>query len=341
MSVITPQFVADFETNFFGIRENEYLRLSASENQWWDKVATKRTSVSKRDVVSFILSTAMIRELDSGGHLSFESLSATYTEIETKFAGDGFSIERSKLEDIYNGEVGGEARMLAEEWATQIAAQQAYWPQQQVAEFLMNAHDAGYAKGYDGKAYFASDHPVNPFNTAAGTYSNLLSHTDYNISESATSDAILEALRNVYKVVRGWKMPNGKQPRMLRPAGILCSPALAPKIAGAIQASFIAMTGGSEDKTGFVRRMGYAPPIEAAELAGFENDTTYYVIMERITESQLGGVIYCEREGFRTNQYSPMTDAELSRTDRFEWHTRGRNAVSPGHPYFVVKVKHT
>lgn len=341
MGALTPQFVADFETNFFSIRENEYLRLSASENQWWNKIATKRESTSKRDIISFLLSTSMIRELDSAGHLPFEDLVALFTEIETGFSGAGFAITREQLEDTFNGEIGGEARLLAEEWAVQNAAQQAYWPQQQVSEFLMLADDPDYARGYDGLAFFHAAHPLNPYNSGAGTYSNLLSHADFNIAETSTSDAILEALRNVYKVIRGWKMPNGKQPRKMRPAGILCTSALAPKIANAIEASFIAMTSGTEDRTAFVRRMGYAPPIEADELNGFENDTTYYVIMERMSESQLGGVIYTEREAFRTNQFSPMTEAELSRTNKFEWHTRGRNSVSPGHPYFLVKVKHT
>src|SRR5690554_6404340 len=110
MGALTPQVVADFETNFASIKDNEYLRLAASENMWWDLVATKRTSVSKREIISFILSTSRIRELDSGGHLSFEDLVATYAEVESKFSGAGFKITRAQLEVSYNGEIGGEAR---------------------------------------------------------------------------------------------------------------------------------------------------------------------------------------------------------------------------------------
>jgi hypothetical protein len=112
------------------------------------------------------------------------------------------------------------------------------------------------------------------------------------------------------------------------------------------KAKFIATStggggGGSTDVEGLIQDLGYAPPIKAPELANFEGGTTYYVICEQLAASQLGALIYTEREAYRINYYGELTDAVLNRADELEWHCKGRNGMSAGHPYLLFKVKST
>lgn len=342
---ITPQFLVDFETRMDLIRENEYARLAAAENLWWDVCTSRRTTVTKRDIISLLFQSAQIKELGSAGKMRFEQLAAHYTEIETEYAGTGFKISRDQLEDVYNGVAGGEALDLAAEWNIQTGAQMAYWPQEKVAEFLKNAHQTSYAVGYDDKAYFATDHPVHPLAVNKGTYSNLLSGAGTYAIHGSDDAVALENLKKVFAHVRKFKMPNGKQPRFLRPRALLVNSTMYPRVTQLLQARFIAKdTGsgaGSVDMTGFVQSMGFGQVIECPELNDFESDTTYFVVLESIGTSNLGAVIYTERRPFEMNNYGPMSEADLARRQEFEWHCRGKNSVSPGHPYLLLKVKAT
>lgn len=343
---LTPSFLTSFETRMQYVRENEYLRFAAGDNLWWDKIATRRTSTSKKDIITWLLASAMIRDTGNGGNIAFDDIAAHYTEIESRFAAAGFKITRAQLEDVHNGIVGGEAIDLADEWNTQIGAYMGYWPQKKIAEFLKNAHDSSFATGYDGKAFFATDHPVHPKALERGTFSNLLTGSGTYAIDATIDDATaLANLTKVFAHIASIKMPNGEDPRFLRPAGILCSPTLAPRVAQLVDAKFIAKTAGSgagsADVSALIKRLGFAPPVQADELAGFESDTTYFVICEQLQSSKLGAVVYLEREPFQVRNYGPMSEAELSRRNEFEWHCEGRNAVAPGHPYLLFKVKAT
>jgi hypothetical protein len=112
-------------------------------------------------------------------------------------------------------------------------------------------------------------------------------------------------------------------------------------------AKFIAQAaasgGGAADVEALIAALGYGEPVLVDELAGFESSTTYFVIAEAVTSSQLGGLVYIEREPFTIRYYTGRgggngVDAILDRIDELEWHTSGRNAVGYGHPYTVFKV---
>ena len=346
MGALTPQWLMDFETRSEYIRNNEYSRLSDSENLWARMIYTQRTSTGKKDVLPLLFQSAQIKALGGAGDMRFEEIGLHYTEIETEYAGDGFKLTRDQMEDVLNGQVGGEALDLAEEWNIQFANQMVYWPQKQVAEFLKNAHSASYATGYDGKAFFATDHPVHPLDVARGTYSNLLTGSGtYAIDASVEDTDAIDNLTKVFAHIRNFKMPNGNDPRFLKPVGILCGSTLAPRVNQLVDAKFIAKVAGSgagsADVSGYLGRLGFTQAVEAPELNGFESDTTYFVIVKPESTSRFGAVIYTERRPFEVMNYGPMTEAELGRRQEFEWHGRGKNSVSPGHPYLLIKVKAT
>jgi hypothetical protein len=347
MGALTPQFLMDLESRMSIISEREYSRLSS--NLWWQMLTKVRPSNGRREVITWLLSTAMIRDEGKGGNIAFDDLVSTYTEFENKWSGAALQIRRDLLEDVDGGGMD-----LAAQWSGDIGAYMSYWPQKQVTDVLKNGHTlataAGGYTGYDGKAFFATDHPVNPFNTSAGVYANLLTGGASGaypgalpLDVSVTPDAALTNLGKLMSYVATFKMPNGVDPRFLRPKGLLCAPALYPRLVQLTNAKFLAQVAGSSAASGdveaVIKALGYAQPVMADELAGFESDTTYYVICEQLATSQLGAVIYSEREPYKINYYGVMDIAELNRMDMLEWHCKGRNAVSTGHPYLLIKCK--
>jgi phage major head subunit gpT-like protein len=326
----------DLESRMRKIQENEYLRLTS--NLWYDRCTKIMTSGARREIVTWVLNTAQLEDQGQGGNVAFDDMVILETEFTPKTAGKGLKLRRQQFEDL-----DGNGVELASEWSAQMGAQHAYWPQKQVATMLKNGALAS-ALGYDGKPFFSALHPVNPNNTSAGTFSNLF--TGVPIDASVTPDVALANLATVFSNIASIKMPNGSDPRMLRPAGILTAPKLFPRAIQLTNARVIAQAaatgGGGADVDALIRSLGYGQPICADEFAGFESDTTYFVIAEQVTSSQLGGLVYVDRESFSTRYYTGRgggngVDAVLDRADELEWHTSGRNIVGYGHPFTVFK----
>ena len=320
-----------------------------SRNLWWPLVAKERTSTGRKEFLMWVIASAMIRDLGkSAGNLSYSDLAATYTEIENKFAGEGFRLTKAELEDHDGGGLD-----LARAWSSQIGAYAAYWPQKQVAHVLKNGHTAALYTGYDGKALFAADHPVNPLNAAYGTFQNIFTGAASGsypgacpIQDGVVLETALTNLGKIFGYIAGIMMPNGEDPRGLRPVKILCGPTMFPRVAQLTNAKFLAQAassgGGTGDVEALIASLGYGMPIMVDELAGFESDTTFFVIAEGPTgPTELGPIVYQNREPFRMNSYGPMQEADLGRKDEFEWQMRGRNAVAAGHPFEIFKCKAT
>jgi phage major head subunit gpT-like protein len=349
MGALTPQFLMDLESRMQVVTENEYSRLT--QNLWWQNLAKVRTTTASKEIIAWLLSTAQIYPEGKGGNIRFDDLLSTYTTMEPRFSGAGLKLNKAQFEDT-----DGQGVNLAAEWSSQIGAQIAYWPQEQVARFLMTAHQAGVFVGYDGKPFFAVDHPVNPYRTGV-TFANLLTGTAgaglntgttspgaLPIDESVSVEVALANLQKLFAYICSIKMPNGKQPRRLRPRFLLTPPGLTFRAVQLTQAKFIAQAtagGGaaSADVEALIAALGYATPVQADELAGFEDDKTYFVACEQINSTQLGAITYLEREAYKILYYGSQTEAELDRRDEYEWHVKGRNGLGAGHPFLLFKVK--
>lgn len=335
MGAVTPSFLLDLETRMQVITEREYTRLNA--NLWWQRVAKVRPSQTKKEILTWMLSTAAIHDQGDGGNIRFDDLVMQTTEYENKDSGAGLKLRKQQLEDL-----DGNGPDLAAQWSADIGAYMSYWPQKQLVTLLKNGHDITKVKAYDGKAFFATDHPYNPYRVGLGTYPNLLTGGNAApIDASVALDVAWANLGKVFAHIAGVKMPNGEDPRILRPAAILAPPLLFPRLVQLLSAKFIAgaSAGGAADVDGIMKLLGYAQPIMADELAGFESNTSYFVIVEQLATSQLGGFVYSDREPYSIAYYGPQTDAELSRAQVFEWHCHGRNAMVAGHPFLIFKVK--
>lgn len=337
---LTPSFVMDLESRMRVESESEYTRFK--DNAWWQRFARVRTSTGRRELITWLLSTAQIKDQGDGGNTRFDDLVSVITEYEHKFAGTSLQLRRSQLTDTDGGGMD-----LAAQWSTDIGAYMAYWPQKQVTDIFKNGHTASRYTAYTQKAFFAVDHPNNPFKSSAGTYANLHSTaggtTSYPIDDSVTLDVALQNLGKLFGKLAEMKMPNGEDPRFLRPETLLVPPRLFPRAVQLTDAKFLAQasTGGagSADVKAVIQALGYATPVMADELAGFESDTTYFLGCKQLASSKLGGIIFSEREAFQVLYYGLVDDAELARMDVLEWQVRGRNAVAPGHPYLIHKIK--
>ncbi len=340
---LTPEFLFDLESNMRIITSREYDRLLSK--LWWEKVARRMPSQSKKERITWLLDTAKIERPNAkhgGGQAIFEDIVAKSTEFENENAVAGLEVKKEQLEDL-----DGNGVQLATNWSRQIGAYAAYWPQKEVA----NAIKAN-PTTYDGLTFFHGSHPVNPFNTGAGTFANVFTGVASGaypgalpIDDSVTVEVALQNLAKAVGYISSIKMPNGEDPRQLRAAGILGPSRLMPRLTQLLNAKQIVQSAASGALVGDVEAviscLGLGQPIEAPELgAAFGgSDTTYYILAEEITTNELGAFAYVDREPFSVLYHGPMTDAELARKRVFQWTTEGRNTVGAGHPYLLFQGK--
>lgn len=340
---ITPAFLFDLESNMRVIATREYERLNA--NIWWRSVMKLAPrSSSKKERLIWLLDTARIQKNGKGGNIEFDDIVSQTTEFEFENAAAGLKIKKEELDDI-----DGNGVDYATHWSRQMGAYSAYWPQKMLAQAML-------ANGttYDTKAFFATDHPVNPYDSSAGTYANLFTGAASGsypgalpIDDSVTMDVAIQNLAKAYAYVASIPMPNGEDPRNLRIAGLVVPPMLMPRAVQLTSAKFIAQVAGSyaasADVEALIRKFGLGEPIVAPELgAAFGgSDTDYYLLMEEVTTSELGAFVYVPREEFSILFYGPQTDAQLGRIREYQWLTEGRNNVLNGHPYLLVKGRKT
>jgi len=353
MPALTPSFLMDLESKMSAVTEDEYARFG--QNLWWPKFMKTRPSGSRRELVTWLLSTAQIEDLGkNGGNLPFADILSTYTEYESRHAGIGLRLQRSQIEDT-----DGLGVDMSAKWSKDVGAYMSYWPQKALVSLIKNGAAAA-NKSYDGVPFFSNAHPSNPVDSAAtATFANIFTGaaastpvTDPNdaiypgacpIDDSVTLDVALTNLSKVCAYIRSIRMPNGEDPRFLRPVGLLGAPRLAQRMTQLTEAKFIAQAaasgGGSADVEALIRSLGLMEANVADELAGFESDTTFFVAVEQMSSSDLGGFVYVDRESFKINYYSNVDDAVLGRMNELEWQCQGRNAAGYGHPYLFFKVK--
>ncbi len=351
-AAFTPSFLFDLESNMRTISERQYQRLSSKT--WWQSVAKRMPSGSKKERLTWLLETAKIEYVNKmGGEVNYEDILAQTTEFEQKAATAGLRLHKHQFEDL-----DGNGVNLATHWSSQIGAYGAYWPQKQIAKAIRDG-DQSTSLAYDGVQFFSSaGHNNNPFDSSAGSYKNLLTGAasgsypgacPIDETNAATTDVAFKNLGKAITYVNSAVlMPNGEDPRMLRVTGVLVPTALMVRATQLTNAKYIAQGaasgGGSADVEAVIREWGIGQPIEAPELgAAFTNgsDTSYYLLAQEITSDELGALTYIEREPFSVVYHDGMTDVELLRANELEWVCRGRNVVGYGHPYLIFQVNAT
>lgn len=366
-NLVTPQYVMDLESRFRQIQVNEYTRLSASDLLWWDKFTKQIPSGSRREIISWILSTALIEAQEEGGQIAYDNMFVQETEYVNLEAGKALKIKRSRFEDL-----DGNGVQVATKWVSDVTAHAAYWPQQSIAA-LVNSSLSETALAYDKVAYHSINHPSNPFDLLAGYYANLFTGTAGSAGANAndlnkalypgavnvqcvgagtlvSTATALNSLITAFQYIWSQKMPNGVLPRNLTPRYILAPPALFPSLVELTNAKFLASVataggagGGSLDVEKLISQMGFGIPVLGRDLT---DQTSFYIFCEEMNNDQLGAFGYLNREPFSIRYYTGRgggtgADAILDIRDELEWHTSGRNRAIYGHPWLCYKAKQT
>lgn len=366
MSALTPQFVFDFESEMDAITENEFLRMSAAENRWWREVAKVRTTGKKREILAWLLSTSQIYDAGKmGGNIRFDDMAATFQEYDVRNAAAGLKMQRNQLEDN-----DGNGFDFAAEWSQQMGALMAWWPQQQIANLIINGAVAT-SLAYDGVQFFADNvvnggngHPLTQFQPARGKYFNWFHGAASGsypgalpIDESVSVDVALKNVQIAIATIAAIKMPNGITPRFLKARKLMVAPRLVARAQQLTNAKYIAQAagttgGGSADIEAIISNWGFMQPIEVQEFAavtlgdGAASDLVWYLACEQLTSTQLGSLVYVDREPFRITYYTGAgggtgVDAILDRARELEWHLQGRNVSGYGHPYGLFRFDPT
>jgi hypothetical protein len=332
---VHQSILASIEAEMQVVAENEYAAVS--RRLWAPLVMQVRKTSGRRAILAWLLSTAKIRDAGEvlGSFVPREAFT-TLTEVPIRFATGALQMHEREVNDLNGGD--GEGLDIAVEWAEHIAGAIAYHPQEQAARVLKLGHlagDAGGFTGYDGLPLFHAAHPLHPYRPELGTFSNLLVAP---IDVGVTFDVALGNLGTVYSAIGSIKMPHGESLRGLRPRALLVPPKLFPRAQQLTTAMGLVSAAGAPGMSS-ENPLGVVAPVLAPELAGFESETTYFVVAEQVSSSSLGGIIYVEREPFRIQYYGGARQSlEQARAAKVEWQVHGRNAIATGHPFMIFKV---
>jgi hypothetical protein len=384
MPAITPSFVFGYERRMKAITEGSYAARLAADATWWNRLVRLINIEGSTERITWILDTATISPAgpNNNGTMTFEDMVTQSVEYPTFHHNKGLRVPVDQLEDL-----NGTGLDQLAKWSENIGNEIAYYPQVLATQLILNGSAVdGTANAYDGVPFFTAlgtgnPHLNNPFDSTAGSYYNDLTGAASGlypgacpIDESVTVDVALANLNKAVAYIASIKMPNGRDPRFLKPAFILSPPKLFPRLGQLTDAKFIAQAaasgGGSGDILGYLSRLGLGQPIRADEFASTQSyagmqpfmgsggsiqwgnitatgsDTTYYIVCQEMQTTQLGGLLYTQRKPFKVNYYTGDSggtgmDAQLQRMKQVEYQVDGRVACNYGHPYTIFKCRAT
>lgn len=356
---------------------NEYNFNKLTRDLWYQKVTKDRPFDTKSERLTWLFETAGIDQLsaqdggENGGSLSFDELATITTEFFPAFYGRGFKMGRLRWENFLNGSNGLDPLTS---WAGAVGKYGAYVPQRQVAQLFLNGANVN---GYDGVSFWNTAHPTHPTISAYGTYANSFTGSASGVYPGAVpiddSQSLETALTNLSKVLSYIRtavlQPNGMgDPRRLVPKYLLHPVRMTPRVNLLLEAAYLPLSansgGGSADLRAFYRNQpAKLESVEAPELGAAisytvpygaatglsttvtGSDTTYYVVCEEATDSELGSFIMNIRKPFAMTTFAGEgggyagLDAILSRSSDIESHYKGWYGFNYGHPYAVFQCK--
>ncbi len=345
MGLFSPTFVYNLQSELRVLQETPYAEFQNSGNMWWPAVAKYHSTGAGKLILPWLLSTASLELTGQSSDVTFSDLTILESEYIPGYISKGLELRRALFEDT---DANGVA--LLSQWVTDISQYGVYLPQKVVANFLTTGHLTT-SLGYDGVPFFSANHPYNPKNTSAGTYANLLTGGASGafpgacpIDTSVAFDAPYVNLQKVFAWMNQIKQANGIDPRFLRPRAIITPSQLFPRANALLKSKFGSFAssgsgGGSVEIQGQIQELGFERVYLAPELDA--DPTSYYVVADQAMTSQLGGMLWVEREPLGIQTYFPMDgrNFELAKKDIVAAIARGRATSGYGHPFDIMKVK--
>jgi phage major head subunit gpT-like protein len=330
MGAITQSFIYSFESNLQHEVQSAWEFVQGS--LWWQRIATTRPSSTLKEIYEWQISNAAIHDMGKeGAQKFFADLASQQFTIENKYWGESLKLSRRKIEDNEYD--------IAAQWASDIGEAGGYHPQRLVVDLIKNGTTR---TCYDGKAFFATDHPYNPSNAGAGTYANLYTQN------AATDPFDLNPanLAEAYALVEQIMQPDGRTPRYLKGTQLLVAPqkrSTAALLTGAKMITDPTNASGGASADNMLASMtdfGFVPPIVVPEFA--DEPHVWYLAVPNVRRSPMkGALIFQEREAFKLSTYTTATDVELMRTNQFEWHYEGRSVAQYGDPFLLFRFEGT
>lgn len=321
-TALTPTYLQNFETNLRFVMTNAWRRTLA--NLWWPRIMNVTSVANAVEYVEWMLETARIQPLGpKGSGMTYDPLCAISQTLRHDHFGNGLELFRSDIED--------DMIARAPKWADDTGSAQAYWPQRGLVQIIQNGISTTFSDitgvtrpntAYDGKAFFAVDHPINPYDVGQGIYSNRHAGTPFTAENLARVVAYTEGIQHPGAAPMGPGSILTMFPSNYR---YRASQALTAEwFSDVLNANAAAM---NVFKTAYQ----FEPPIIAPELNN--EPTVWYLGIPANADAFDSPFIYVEREAFSVNMYSPIDQAALSRMNVFRWENRGRNGFAYGHPY--------
>lgn len=360
---LNETIVQDFTTKLSLVSENSYK--AKAQGVVYQNFAVTRPTMSQREVLAWLLSTARLRHAGQGGMGGFGSLSMAKVAMTVGDFEDGVEFRENQFTDL-----DGQGVDLMSKWYADMGAEIAYYPQRELAALMLYG-ETGLC--YDGKAFFASDHPVHPKDSSKGTFANLIvpgtvGGTPLNLDSSQPVEVRLEAITAIKQYLSTIKTPSGDF-RKLKIRALLIPPALGANVAQLQGAKFIAQSttgagSGSADIEKIVAYHGLGTPIEMDEIGASasyqvrmidpddESETTatvtgsntnYYVLAEEAAgvSTEIPGMIWLEREPVSIQMFNRFNAGglEAAKARKIWALAHGRAGAQFGLPHFIFKVK--
>jgi hypothetical protein len=344
-SVITTAFVNRFETNIHVLIQDAWKRRAAT--LMWDKLMLERESSTGRDQLFWLLETAKIVDEGKGGNTRADDLAANFFEIVNKTSGAMLRLTTNELLDNQMSDAGLKnmpALDFAGAWARQVGGHASYWPQQ----LLISLLTGGITNiGYDGVAFFSTTHPINPFNSGVGTFSNRISGSPLSVVTSGVYDLNKMAYNfaQVLATVRKTLQPNGL-PRDVRWKYIVAGPDMQFPLAQLFQSKTLVGSTAFGQMANPLAAGGDVPQISSIDgiqviiLPELTEVGVCYLVAEALPDEG-AAFIFQNRDPYKLTSYVPENDSSLQRRKEFEWSFDGRNAGSYGHPYLALRIEAT
>jgi phage major head subunit gpT-like protein len=191
---ITPAALRALNTAFSAL----YQEAFDASTPFWDRIATLVPSTTKSNTYGWMLKIPRMREWI--GERIAQNLAAQAYAIVNKSYELTVEVDRDDIEDDNLG--------VYRPVVSEVGAQAARWADDLLVALLQNGDDAAFPC-YDGKAFFADDHPVDPTGKVSGTIDNLFAGT----ALDATNYATVRAAMMGYKGADG--KPLGVRPNLL------------------------------------------------------------------------------------------------------------------------------
>lgn len=271
---------------------------------WWNKVAMRLPSDTESETYGWLDAVPAVRKWQ--GERKVRGLSTNGYRLTNEDWELTISVDRNHLMD---DKVGYYAQRFQ-----RFGRSAAKWPDQQIAALMKNGKTN---KCLDGKAFFATDHPVDHLKPAGASYSNL------NTSTALTRDNF----NLVYATMQGYTDVDG-QVMGIVPNKLFVPPMLRDEGLAIVKAGVVAVTQGSGAAAVTNVNMDLVEVVVVPELAG--EDTTWY--LAAVDEGDAPFIFQDRYDSGFVSRIEPTSDNVFNRKT-YEYGQDWRAAFGYGMPF--------